>query len=182
VEAPAAVAQPSPQPASTTPAPAPTASKNAKAKQKPVLVAPTPSDPADIEKAREAMRQKMQQMPGGTTTARSAAPVPAGQPVAATSQPARVEPGDAAAAEQQIVDAHSRKQAEQAARTQASRRQKPPKPSSTPVPAFSPLEGPALPISADKQQRLSDLLQKYQTDQISPEQYHQQRAKILAEP
>jgi len=39
-----------------------------------------------------------------------------------------------------------------------------------------------LPFSADKQRRLADLLVKYQADAITPEQYHQQRAKILAEP
>ena len=44
------------------------------------------------------------------------------------------------------------------------------------------LEGPALPISAEKHQRLQQLLQKYQADEVTPEQYHQQRAKILAEP
>lgn len=44
------------------------------------------------------------------------------------------------------------------------------------------LEAPALPISADKHQRLQELLRKYQADQITPEQYHLQRAKVLAEP
>lgn len=47
---------------------------------------------------------------------------------------------------------------------------------------FKPLESPPLPISADKQQRLADLLQKYKADELTPEQYHQARAKILAEP
>jgi hypothetical protein len=47
--------------------------------------------------------------------------------------------------------------------------------------AFQPIQSPALPISGDKQQRLADLLQKYRADQITPEQYHQERAKILGE-
>jgi hypothetical protein len=47
---------------------------------------------------------------------------------------------------------------------------------------FTPIKAPPLPISADKQSRLADLLRKYQADQLTPEQYHQQRAKILAEP
>jgi hypothetical protein len=47
---------------------------------------------------------------------------------------------------------------------------------------LTPLPPPPLPISADKQRRLADLLVKYQADTITPEQYHQQRAKILAEP
>ena len=49
-------------------------------------------------------------------------------------------------------------------------------------PTLKPIEAPPLPISADKEQRLKELLQKYKTDELSPEQYHQQRAKILAEP
>lgn len=45
-----------------------------------------------------------------------------------------------------------------------------------------PIEAPALPISASKQARLGQLLDQYKADQITPEQYHQQRAAILAEP
>ena len=45
-----------------------------------------------------------------------------------------------------------------------------------------PLPAPPSPVSASKEQQLQTLLQQYTSDQISPEQYHQQRAKILAEP
>jgi hypothetical protein len=41
---------------------------------------------------------------------------------------------------------------------------------------------PALPIPASKEARLQALLAKYQADQISPADYHKQRAAILAEP
>jgi hypothetical protein len=53
-----------------------------------------------------------------------------------------------------------------------------------PVPAqsFKPLDAPPLPFGGDKQQRLDDLLTQYKADQITPQQYHEQRAKILAEP
>jgi len=44
------------------------------------------------------------------------------------------------------------------------------------------LAGPALPISATKVERLQALLDKYKADQLTPEEYHQQRAAILAEP
>lgn len=37
-------------------------------------------------------------------------------------------------------------------------------------------------VSASKEQRLQGLLQLYKADQLSPEQYHTERAKILAEP
>jgi uncharacterized protein YnzC (UPF0291/DUF896 family) len=37
-------------------------------------------------------------------------------------------------------------------------------------------------VSADKTQRLAELLRKYKAEEITPEEYHQQRAKILSEP
>jgi hypothetical protein len=49
-------------------------------------------------------------------------------------------------------------------------------------PGFAPIVAPPLPISAAKQQQLAALLAQYQADQISPEQYHTQRAAILAAP
>jgi hypothetical protein len=48
------------------------------------------------------------------------------------------------------------------------------------VPVFEPLQGPPSTISSEKQALLSALLQKYQADQITPDQYHAERAKILA--
>jgi hypothetical protein len=53
---------------------------------------------------------------------------------------------------------------------------------SSPAFNFPPLEGPALPISSEKQQRLGELLQRYKADQVTPEQYQVERAKILAGP
>ena len=50
------------------------------------------------------------------------------------------------------------------------------------APVTKPLESPPLPISADKEQRLQELLKKYKADQLTPEQYQTERAKILAEP
>ena len=44
------------------------------------------------------------------------------------------------------------------------------------------IAAPALPISSSKQDQLKALLQKYEADQITPEQYHEQRAAILAQP
>ena len=51
-----------------------------------------------------------------------------------------------------------------------------------PAPVFQPIAGPPLNISSAKQQRLAELLRRYQADEITPGQYHEQRAKILAEP
>jgi hypothetical protein len=47
---------------------------------------------------------------------------------------------------------------------------------------FPPTEAPPVPFSADKQSRLAELLRKYQADELTPEQYHAERARILAEP
>ena len=47
---------------------------------------------------------------------------------------------------------------------------------------MKPIASPALPIAAGKAERLQALLTKYKADLISPEEYHQQRAAILAEP
>jgi uncharacterized protein YnzC (UPF0291/DUF896 family) len=44
------------------------------------------------------------------------------------------------------------------------------------------MQPPPPTISADKQTRLTELLQKYKAEQLTPEEYHQQRVKILAEP
>ncbi len=44
------------------------------------------------------------------------------------------------------------------------------------------LAGPPLPVSAAKQQKLDALLQQYRMDQVTPAQYHQQRAQILSQP
>jgi len=41
---------------------------------------------------------------------------------------------------------------------------------------------PSTMAASSKEQRLSDLLQQYKADKISPAEYHEQRAKILAEP
>jgi hypothetical protein len=46
----------------------------------------------------------------------------------------------------------------------------------------TPIVAPALPISMTKEQKLAELLSQYKADRISPEQYHEQRAAILAEP
>ncbi|MEY2465522.1 MAG: hypothetical protein QOD03_43 [Verrucomicrobiota bacterium] len=53
---------------------------------------------------------------------------------------------------------------------------------SSPAPQYTPLEVPPSSLTGSKQQRLQQLLQQYNADQITPQQYHEQRAKIIAEP
>jgi len=52
----------------------------------------------------------------------------------------------------------------------------------TGIPGNAPSAMAAPMISGSKQQRLAELLQLYKSDKITPAEYHQQRAKIVAEP
>jgi hypothetical protein len=47
---------------------------------------------------------------------------------------------------------------------------------------LKPIVAPPLPISPAKEAQLQGLLERYKADQITPEQYHTERAKILAGP
>jgi hypothetical protein len=44
------------------------------------------------------------------------------------------------------------------------------------------IEAPNLPITAAQQAQLDDLLAKYKANEITPLEYHKQRAAILAQP
>ena len=50
------------------------------------------------------------------------------------------------------------------------------------VAVAQPIVAPALPIALSKEQKLNALLSSYKADQLTPQQYHEQRAAILAEP
>jgi hypothetical protein len=64
--------------------------------------------------------------------------------------------------------------------------QQPKKPANISYPGrelgLKPIEAPPLPISAAKKAQLQALLARYKADQITPEQYHTERAEILVEP
>lgn len=86
-----------------------------------------------------------------------------------------------AAAKQAEQEAKARKDAESAAALEARQRQLPAaKPPVVAPLEFAPLSAPPLPITAEQQQKLADLLEQYKADKITPEQYHEQRAKILS--
>jgi hypothetical protein len=104
---------------------------------------PTPADPEVIAKARDAMRQKMQQTEPQPGSLASDSMQPGEKlPPAPKPQP----------------------------HTKADR-----------MASFPALHGPPSGLSADKEQRLQSLLQKYKADEITPEQYHAERAKIIGE-
>ena len=119
-------------------------------------------------------------------TAPAPVPAPAPQPAAPAATPS---PQPAVAAQPEAAAAATPDaliEAERAAQQQVTNAPKAAKKSKKsalkPTFQFQPLEGPALPISAAKQQRLANLLARYQADEITPAQYHQERAKILAGP
>jgi hypothetical protein len=112
-------------------------------------------DSESIIKAREAMRQRMQEILSHS---------PPEQVSSATFTQPSIEPSRPSKPPEQLPPP------------------RPAKSSSKLSESFPPLASPALPISADKDARLKELLSKYQADQITPEEYHAARAKILAEP
>ena len=143
-------------------------------------VQPTPQAPAavpppvseeSVAKAREDLRQKMNQLetqPPAPTNALASAPIPA--PKAATPTPA-----------QKRVPAKLQGTNAIPADAQPKAQKLSQKPAKAPQ-AFAPIQAPPPAISASKEARLAELLRKYKADEITPEEYHQQRAKVLSEP
>jgi len=133
----------------------------------PEFVTPSPSSP--VPSVATPVEPKAVEIPSAPSEPRAAAPAP----------PATID--------NKVFEtpANARSEAEQAAQSQAVIQPKAEKKKKTtgftPAPTFRP-EGPSLNISADKQQRLAELLRRYQADELTPAQYHQERAKILAAP
>jgi len=44
---------------------------------------------------------------------------------------------------------------------------------------YSTLEAPAPPVTPDQKQQLDALLQRYRADQITPDEYHKERSRIM---
>jgi hypothetical protein len=207
-------AAPAPQPEAATSAPAPEAVSQA--------------DDQTITKAREAMRQKINDLATETPPAAPAAPPtteakaptpPPATPVPAPVPPPKVVPPPAETGNTATAGSDTEASPEAIAKARSALRQKVAElPADQPEPGaadeaavakaraamydrmqqlppyaesaqvgkssmqFPPLEGPEMPISGAKVQRLHGLLQQYKADQITPEQYQAARAKILAEP
>lgn len=121
------------------------------------ITTPAPVEPDAIARARLAVRQKLEELAAQE-------PTPAPEPVAAVAQPAttKIKPAPAPAAPAGRAEAE--RQALKATDT------------------FRPMEAPPSALPASKEARLADLLQRYKADKITPQEYHTQRAAILAEP
>jgi hypothetical protein len=127
-------------------------------------MAPIPESGADaqsIAKARDAMRQKMAELPTEEPPS-GASPEAIAKARQAMYQTMQQLPPD--------TTAPGAYQASRSPQPEMGRQQ------------FPPLQGPEMPISADKVQRLHALLDRYKADLITPEQYQAERAKILATP
>jgi hypothetical protein len=150
-----------------------------------------------VAKAREALRQKMKELeaqqpaPSVTPPPRVVTTPPSEPPPAVTPAPVPPEPNPnlskAEQKKQAAAEAKARKEAQReaarAAADQARTGEAPKKAATSNRPdRFKSIQAPPLPISAEKQQRLAELLGKYRSNELTPEQYHEARAKVLAEP
>jgi hypothetical protein len=134
----------------------------------------SPSSADAIERAREAMRQKMEQLETGQTTPLKEPEAIAKARAAMRQKMAQLNRGANAgnsgvAAGQSGGGIMSAQPAPNQATSMAGA-----------TGNYEPLPAPPPAVSAIKQQRLDQLLQQYRADQISPEQYQAERAKILS--
>jgi hypothetical protein len=135
--------------------------------------------------ARAALNQKLQEVESQPTSEAPATPAPAPTveaPAATVTAPTVPEP---------MVGQPGDTEAQARARTALNEKivdggtPAPAAPASTlptAAPSQKPIIAPALPINTSKAGKLDWLLSLYKTDQLTPEQYHKQRAEILAEP
>lgn len=178
------VAQPAPPPTpAAVPAPAPMPEVAAQPTPIATAVSPAPPNPETKAKLREALNKKLDELraqEGQNNRDKAQAALRQAQDAARQNPqqyPPAQAPPNAANPQPPQVQAIPVSPAPPAMPSAPA-----PKASLKTAQAFPPIQGPDLPISAAKQQRLSELLSKYRADQITPEQYHVQRAKILAGP
>ena len=155
--------QPQPQAAPVTPVAPPPVTPTPQTFE----AVPAPDDAASLARAREALRQKMQELQA--TPAPAPAPAPAVAPESAKPSVA-VAPAPAPKSEPKPT-------AQPTAVTKPA-----PKPAPVATSNYKPIDAPASPFSAGKQAKLAELLARYRADSITAQEYHAQRAAILAEP
>ena len=126
-----------------------------------VQTAPATSDAEAQAKAKAALEQKMNELNQQNWATPAAAPAPQTQPAATnpvTPAPPAVPPV--------VMSPSSQINANYPGKELG----------------LKPIVAPPLPISPAKEAQLLGLLERYKADEITPEQYHTERAKILAEP
>ena len=150
--APAPVVEPAPAVASA-PAVAPA----------PVVASSSPAPTEDQSKALEALRHA------------EAEPVVSAQ----TTPSASAAPDKAA---QKAADAAARKKAQEDVARRVQQLKKDMQNAPAPAQASAAPSSGSTEVMSAKEQKLADLLRRYQADEITPYQYHMERAKIIAEP
>jgi hypothetical protein len=184
---PAMAAKPKPV-ATPKPAPPPVAAPSAA----PSATPPVATRPAPTRPVRPTPTPPFEEPPTAAPAATPSTPAPVATRPVPTS-PARPAPTPqfeelpttATQSSSTVAAANERLQAERAAQAEAAakpRAEKKQKKARKPSQGFQPMQGPGANISMAKQQQLNDLLRRYQADEVTPAQYHQERAKILAEP
>jgi hypothetical protein len=118
------------------------------------------ADSESIAKARETLRQKMKELDAQPLALTNAPASAAAKPAPAKPMPTATKPEAKPAVEKVTKKPAAVKNA----------------------PVFPAIQGPPSPVSGDKQQRLAELLRKYKADELTPEEYHVQRTKIMSEP
>jgi len=189
---------PKPAPPAITATPQSTTVENPPAQTTAPGYVTTPSnDAATSDKLSEALRQKMQEV--GSQPAETTAPTAATQrPARPTSAPtyAPVQSENNTPAVNPAPTTVPATAGNYAPMPQGSTRHPnlPQQPTPAPAPTTArnqpslpsmnlpALSGPASPLSPAKQQKLDALNEQYRLDQVTPQQYHEQRAKILSEP
>jgi hypothetical protein len=165
-------------PVAETPA---VAAPPAAAPEPPAAATPAPATPAPAAPTAEATPAPATEAPAATTPAPAATPAPTtAAPLPAGDTPAQSAARAAVLQKMQELGTASAPAPQAPASA----------PAAAPVPAPvkvkgltpEPMLAPALPINASKAQKLDWLLNLYKADQLSPQQYHEQRAAILAEP
>lgn len=174
---------PTPLPVVSKPTPPPAISPSAD-----LLVAPAIPDSAEIAKAREEMRKRLAELESQPRPFEPQSKPSPTLPKPATSVPpakpsVSFEPVKGIAPETSVVTVYEPEKtrakglsAKERARMEAERAAM-----RTPE-SFNTVQVPPPAISAAKAEMLAELLRKYKTDEITPDQYHKERAKILAEP
>jgi hypothetical protein len=163
-----------------TPAPAPPPVAQPKPSPAPKSAAqPRPPKPAPTPEAAPVVRQPVPESASGSKAQVFADPTPpAGNPRATPEQIER----SRESVRQKIAELNEQDKATVGAPTAIVSQ---PRPKARPAPVatvFDPIPAPPSTFSASQQARLAELLKEYQADALTPEQYHKERAKILAEP
>lgn len=147
------------------------------AQPEPSVISVPTSDPEQVERALEALRKAMAQPT--PTVAQPTAPAAAiDQPWSEQDVFAPVPPPSES---QMALDA-IRKKLQEMPLPAPDRTETALRPARRGVLEFEPMKGPPTGLPPEKERRLRELTQRYFADELSPAEYHAERAKILAAP